>query len=244
MIEIRINSEKLRRLNKIGTGTEGIIYNAGSGLLYKVYKEGFSEQLYSVDNIVRASNRQSLIKNTSLPLGPLYIDERFCGCVLKYHKHYTDIYNVNIFSRKFKMMIVRKLINYVEELTDHNIYHLDLNNKDELHLGQSNVLFSFLGSVQIIDLDGKSTVYTDNFNHNFYQLSLQSLLNLIIDLLFDFDYAGEDIMEADINYLENRLLKMGLSKEIVKMIVRQENIDYMRIGELVDESEKIRKLVL
>ena len=85
---------------EIGRGNDGIVYKTGisnSDELYKLYfrksKIG-SEPCYlelvdekdAVDNIYKAIDRQSYVKRTKLQKRPIYINNRFRGVVIHYHK--------------------------------------------------------------------------------------------------------------------------------------------------------------
>jgi len=144
--------------------------------------------------------------------------------------------------KNLKLKIIRKVISYVKELTDHNIYHLDLANKKVTNEGHSNILISLTGDIQIIDLDGRSTTYTTDFDKDFYNISLQSLMSLIVDLLFDIDLVEYDLMTADYEYLNNYLSRIGLNKELIDRIISSEDLNYEIINEIVDNYSKIKRL--
>lgn len=252
MLELNIKSSDLNSLKKIGEGTEGIVYRTSSGLLFKVYKDKYyitldSEHMkkkYSPRIIRDAANRQPEIQYSTLPLGPLYIDNHFAGCILKEHRHYVNIHNINILPFKTKIRIIKRIIAYVEELTNHYIYHLDLSNKKVCSENHSNILISLGGDIQIIDLDGRSTTYTNSFDTEFFEMTLSSLLNLITDLLFDLDLTSIDLGEEDADYLINRLENLGLPSDLATLAIRQNNVSYESIKELVNASASLKRLTL
>lgn len=250
MIEARIKSEDLKKLSKKGKGTEGTVYKASKRILYKVYRAGldtpvsFNQANYSVQNIIEAASRQPLVKHSTLPLGPLYIDGKFAGCLLKYHRGYINIHNIGMLPKKLKLSIIRKIIMYVKELTDNHIYPLDLANKKGVGNQHSNILISLSGDIQIIDLDGRSTQYTSEFNQTYYEMSLCSLLSLLTDLLFDIEYVIGDTEDEELEYYAEKLSRNGLSENLVTMIRRQDGISYEALNQMVDEAEHVKRLVL
>ena len=104
---------------EIGRGNDGIVYKTGisnSDELYKLYfrksKIG-SEPCYlelvdekdAVDNIYKAIDRQSYVKKTKIQKRPIYINNRFRGVVIHYHKRQIPIY--------FLKYGAKRLIKYV-----------------------------------------------------------------------------------------------------------------------------------
>jgi len=71
---------------------------------------------------------------------------------------------------------------------------------------------------------------------------LQSLMSLIVDLLFDIDLVEYDLMTADYEYLNNYLSRIGLNKELIDRIISSEDLNYEIINEIVDNYSKIKRL--
>lgn len=249
-MEKHISSKEFSKLKPIGEGTEAIVYRAGNGILYKVYKGKYyiaigSEQVkkgYSPRIIEEAASRQQYIQHSTLPLGALYIDDKFKGCVLKEHHGYGDIYNINILPKKLKIKLLKKLVLNVKELLDHDIYHVDLSNKKIPGVHKGNVLFSLTGDIQLIDLDGKSTIYTHRFDSQFYQLTIQSLLALITDLLFELDIE-EEFFE-DIMYITEKLKELGFSESLAETIALQRDSSLEEIDEILEVADKCKRIRL
>lgn len=245
-----ISSKEFSKLKPIGEGTEAIVYRAGDGFLYKVYKGKYyiavgSEQVkkcYSPRLIAEAASRQQYIQHSTLPLGTLYIDDKFKGCVLKEHRGYGDIYNINILPKKIKIKLLRQLVLNVKELIEYNIYHVDLANKKVPGVHKGNVLISLTGDIQLIDLDGKSTIYTHRFDPQFYQLTIESLVALITDLLFELDLE-EEFFE-DIMYITNKLKAFGFSEALAEKIATQNVSSFEEIDEILDMADKCKKIRL
>lgn len=245
---VELETPELLTLKKLGEGSDGIVYKAGNGLLYKLYKQKHyitmdaehMKKMYSPRIIEVATQRQSVIKNSTLPLGSIYINGVFKGCILKYHQGYIGIHNINILPKKLKIKILKQLVHNVKELTDHYIYHFDLSNKKIDTDHHSNVLISLKGNIEIIDLDGKSATYTDDFNSEYYQLTLRSLCSLIVDLLFDLDI--ERCTDEDINYIKERLIQNKIPADLASMIAYQNAPSYDGITEILDVANKTKIL--
>ena len=79
--------------------------------------------IYDAHVIYEATLRQPHITKTDLPKGVIYLDGKFNGCILKNHKHTTDLHNMYFLPRKIKLRILLELLEKLKELTDNNIYH-------------------------------------------------------------------------------------------------------------------------
>ncbi|MBR3162229.1 MAG: hypothetical protein IKF19_05815 [Bacilli bacterium] len=175
------------------------------------------------DGLKLAAKRQKNIYRSSLPVDIVYVDDIFAGCLLK-KINGTDIHKLTGMPTKYKRKIIKSLILDIEELLYNYIYHIDIDNSpysvslfmDEngnirIKKGHSNVLVNKItGKTNIIDLDGKSTIYMERYNYNLEQKCLIGLTRLIIEFLFKID--TDEIKEIDELYFE--LLKKGLSDNI------------------------------
>ena len=188
---------------EIGRGNDGIVYKTGisnSDELYKLYfrksKIG-SEPCYlelvdekdAVDNIYKAIDRQSYVKRTKLQKRPIYINNRFRGVVIHYHKRQIPIYFLKSCPLKIQIVVLKELLVSIEELLDNFIYPRDLALQPYTDYRTSNVLLSFSRKLtpNIIDIDGRSVIYTDDYNEDFYYTALNSYKNLVMQILFDID---------------------------------------------------------
>lgn len=223
----------------IGQGKEGIVYKAKNGLLYKLYRD---PSIYSINPIIKAVNRQSYVKNTTLPLGVIFINDNFSGCILKQHRGYIDIHNITGFPRKIKLIVLRKLLSDIKELSDNFIYHHDLANKRIDKRTHSNILISANNSIEIIDIDGNSTYYSDGYNKNYEEMCYVSLTILMAEILFEIDISN-NLMDADIDVYSFELKKIGLSNEFIRMIFCGQS-SHDQIKELLNyvEKNKIRTI--
>ena len=120
----------------------------------------------------------------------------------------------------------------IEELLKNNIYHIDLcnspfiknstyNNKKRtynIESGHSHVLVNPITlSTHLIDLDGKSTVYTEKSSLSFTRKSLDSLANLITEFLFNIENVDEYELDELINILE----KNGATSYIIDVLIHK-----------------------
>lgn len=199
-------------------------------------KEGL--KLNGIEAVYQAIERQPYIKNTHLQKKPIYIDGHFGGTILHYHRHHTAIANLRLFPKQTQINVLKKLVVAVKELLDNNIYHIDLGLKPETQFREANVLISLsLNPIPaIIDIDGKSAIYTESFNQNYYQMSLRSLKDLIVGLLFDIE--AESLDDLDIDFLEDELLKMGVEVKYIRPILDPEF--YFEIPEINDFLDSIK----
>ena len=241
--KIELSDKELNSLKskRIGSGTESIVYNGKNNLAYKIYRTD-SELLresptyslddirfiYSEENIIEAMRRQPYVSKTDLPVCPIYHDDRFIGCALKKHNFCVPIQNIMILPIKNRIIILRRLLDAVKELCDNYIYHIDLSVKEIDTSRHSNVLVGMDGKPQIIDLDGKSTIYTPSYNSNLEYRSYVSLCALITEILFDIDVEEvEEEYEVDTSIA--RLVDYGISyslaEDIIRLDVSHEKID-------------------
>lgn len=174
----------------------------------------------AIDRIVK---RQENLKRNNLPKGPVYFNNKFAGC---YYKKLSgiQIHKLTGLPIKHKYKLIKSLLLDIEELINNNIYHIDLANsylhesylddeegKSILSTGHSHILINPFGKLtNIIDLDGKSTIYTENYSFEYEQMCLVSLCTLLIEFLFAID--TREIKEID--EIEFELSKFGLNKEL------------------------------
>lgn len=127
---------------------------------------------------------------------------------------------------KYKKIIIKEVIESVEELLKNYIYHVDLanspnaqslrvNSRGEIeNVGHSHVLVNpFNLKTNIIDLDGKSTIYTERKREDYERKSMYGLCILILEFLLNVDFKE---YEENIDELFNSLEKMNISKEFIE----------------------------
>ncbi|HHT38804.1 MAG TPA: hypothetical protein GXZ95_05315 [Mollicutes bacterium] len=197
------------------------------------------KKVYSVDYVNEAVKRQPMVKNTTLPLGAIYIDNRFGGVILKEHKGHFDIHNIAILPLKSRLNILKKVLENLKELCDNNIYPIDFGNRSKNIYDHSNILVNIKGNVEFIDLEGRSTIYTREPNDNLKVKAYAEFYFLFLDIMFDEILDGE--YEEDIDYVEHSLERKNLSKEYIKYIRKYDYLEYDVLKNLVSDFVKIKR---
>ena len=192
-------------------------------------------------NIKQAIRKKDIIKRSNLPTNLVYINEAFAGCLLK-KINGIQIHKLSGMPYKYKKKIIKNLLLDIEELLNNYIYHTDIanspysvslfmdeNNNIKAQKGHSHILVNpFNLKTNIIDLDGKSTTYTNNYNYILEEKCLINLTRLIIEFLFKID--TDEIKEID--EIEFELLKLGLKEHIAHKFA---NYSFESIKELKKE---------
>ena len=192
------------------------------------------KKVYDQRVIYDAMERQKNITGTTLPLAPIYLDGKFKGCVLKNHHPYINIHSLFLLPKNTKLKILSNLLKKVKELTDNNIYHCDLANYKVDEYTHSNVLINpFNLNTQIIDVDGKSTVYSKKYNKALYNRTYLNFNLLAIKYLYDIDY-DKDYQDEDIDSLISELMEItGLGYNILYNILDYQYTTYEKNEELL-----------
>jgi hypothetical protein len=172
-------------------------------------------KLYSKDTIAEVVKKGQFVKRSHLPKGPVYLDSKFVGCFLQKISG-IPIHNFRNMPRSFKRTIIASLVDDVEELLNHFIYPIDLHNSPfstiqyldshgnlQILQGHSHVLVSLLKrKTHLLDLDGKSTIYTDYFDQNLYQQTLHNFTLLLLEFLHGFIFLNEYYEDMDVFFYE------------------------------------------
>lgn len=193
-----------------------------------------------INSVYKAIERQKYIQRTKLQKRPIYIDGNFGGTVLHYHKKQLPIGILKLFPLNIQLKVLRELLISEEELLDNYIYHVDLSLKTDQQYKKANVLLSCYPFLypNIIDIDGKSAVYTESYNSTYYQKSLRTYKNLVTEILFDID--SEKIDDADYEYLNDKLSNLGIKEKFILPILDVESfMDINCIHEFLDDMDKI-----
>lgn len=197
-----------------------------------------------------AQERQLKVTQTHLPQNSVYIDGKFAGCTLLTIRG-IQIHKLIGLPLALKKKIMKKVLFNVKELMDNYIYHLDLDNspftKDNYFVndegksevvGHSHVIINPVTlKPQLIDLDGKSTVYTDSYSKKLEQQSLASFNRLMIEFMLGID-LDEYKDEADLAYILERI---GVDIEYIDMLVSN-NMSYEDINKFIDSVNGIKKI--
>lgn len=203
--------------------------NYNEPLTYFSYN-GEDIRLRTKDAIFLAIERQKNIQHTALPQNVAYVDNHFAGCILKTIKG-VQIHKLMGLPLSLRIKIIEQIITATTELLDNNIYHIDLanspysrtvherNGKLIHEFGHSHILVNpFTLNAQIIDLEGKSTIYTERFNEEYYHDSLVGLTTLIIEFLLKINY---DDYEEELESLEYFLNSIDIDKCFHESIINK-----------------------
>jgi hypothetical protein len=191
---------------------------------YYVDNEGV-RKIYSIDQIDEAIKRQQNIKQTSLPLGPIYIDNRLGGVVLKYHKGYFNFHIISMLSQKLRLEMLKIVLEKLKELCDNNIYPIDYANQSDGPHPHSNILINIKEDVQFIDLEGKSTMYTKDSSRYYESIAYAEFYFLVLDIMYG-EKLSEEMSEEDLEYMENYLKERGFDEGYIKYLRNPYNLNY------------------
>jgi len=198
-----VNIAKIKKEDRIEIRKKNIIHY--------IDKEGVT--LSKEDSLKKAIELQRDIKLSSLPKGIIYVNQRVKGCILKYHSYTTNIYNTRIYRRKIRLLIFKKILERIKELTEHNIYHLDICQKPTEESKNTNILLRFLWQPEVVDLEGKSTTYTE-FDSEYLREKVELGLNILFFELLAKDEL-EDFLETEEHIMSEILWENGFSENII-----------------------------
>lgn len=187
-------------------------------------------KLYSKDTITEVVKKGQNVKRSHLPKGPVYLDSKFVGCFLQKISG-IPIHNFRNMPNSFKRAIITSLFDDVEELLNHFIYPIDLHNSPfstiqyldsqgslQILQGHSHVWVNLLKrQTHLLDLDGKSTIYTDYFDEHLYQQTLQNFSLLLLEFLHGFVFLNEYYEEIDVFLYE--LQNLGVDPTFAQHVV-------------------------
>ncbi len=202
-------------------------------ILRYIDQEGI--RLTREEALYKAIERQKDIHQTFLPENVIYVNGRVKGCVLHEHAHALKIHRIETFPLRYRLSILKELLNKERELIEHNIYHIDLAQRPTNELPNTNVLFQFPNVPQIIDLDGHSAIYTEFFSDKALKRTEDSFAMLVMEILTqmnletyldNMDISGlfspveleniliEDIWRASKNLLDPEMIRSFLHHEL------------------------------
>ena len=184
-------------------------------------------KLAASEAITAAIRRQGNIKRTKLPLASVYYNNKFIGCIIE-KLNGIGIHKLQWLPMNMKIKIINSVIDDLDELMQNHVYHRDLSNSpyagvgyiDEngeyvYETGHSHVLVNPLTlKTNIIDLDGKSTIYTERENEALKNDAIRELLVLVMEYLLLVnlvDYTPTDY-ESDYPYLINMMEQYGYDR--------------------------------
>lgn len=197
-----------------------------------IYNEESDERLKlpSKNAIKLAIEKQKRITKTRLPKNLVYVEKIFAGCLIDYQKG-IQIHKLKGLPFSLKRQITLEILKIVRELIENNIYHVDLDNSPYssksvfIHsngtkelVGHSHILVDYRLHPHLIDLEGKSTIYTQRKDELYEHECLFRLMNLIFDFLFDIDIDGLYNIDFEKEALEFELEKAGVDDKHIAIV--------------------------
>ncbi len=197
--------------------------------------------LHSEIALKKIIERQKDIKYTHLPIGSVYLNGYFAGCMLK-KIHGIQIHKLIGLPLKYRKKIYLNILKCEAELLKNNIYHCDLSNSPYTDVlislpdghtitkGHSHIIVNpFNLQTHFIDLDGKSTIYTEQNNEKLKQKSLEELAKLTTEFLLkvnldDYkEYPEEMIPELE----EHQIYDCNLQQKIYEANMTLEELEQL-----------------
>ena len=179
------------------------------------------------------AEKQLKVVKTQLPKKLVYVDGKFVGVLLKKVK-VIQIHKLTGAPFKLRKKIALEVIAAVKELLENNIYHEDLGNSpfsetpSPTHgeynpsYGHSHILLNpFTMKINIIDLEGKSAIYTNYIDKAEEEISLTNLTTLLFEFLYQVDEREYDLdgyANEENYYVQRELVKHGIEEETAKRV--------------------------
>lgn len=200
-------------------------------LTYYTYAKNEDVKLLPKEAIYKAIERRHEISLTSLPIGVVYLNNHFAGCILERQKG-IQIHKLTGLPLNIKKKIYLNVLKAEAELLKNNVYHVDLSNSPYAQKtvilpdqtittsGHSHILVNpFNLDCRLIDLEGKSTIYTENKNELFTYQSLRDFTILTLEFLLKLDW---DELGNYPDELEDELLKKEIPENLRDKLINQE----------------------
>lgn len=173
MEKVHINYIDLSKFlsNQLASGSKSIISMYDENRIIKIYND------YTIDrsaNFKILNEASRVITKTHLPQTVVYYNKFIIGCLMKYYKNYYHLNHLSNYQQDFIASSLNLLIEKVKELTNNDLYPVDIY--------YENVLFNNDGNVEIIDLDDDGLVYSKTNEH--LNTVLTNLTGTIIEVLF------------------------------------------------------------
>ena len=203
------------------------------------YQDSEGVSLTVRDGLNRAMDKGLKIIQTRLPEKIITVDGRVKGCVYPYYKFTRGIYKSFRKTFKTRLKICKDLLIKVQELLDNNIYPVDLCNKNKTKIfnkNDNNVLLDLKNKPIIIDLEGRSTLYTDYNNPSLKSKSYYSLTLLILEILTK-EILTIPLEEEAIDEVYSILYNFGLSDELIYNILN-DDVSRDDIDQIMEIAEK------
>jgi len=153
-----------------------------------------------------------------LPQNIITVDSQVVGCTYKRYNTIFGIYALSLLPINKRKEVLKELLIKIQELLDNNIYLVTLAQKNlifPLLKNDSNILLSYRLEPLIIDLDGISAIYTEEYKETYYKETLVSLSKLIFEILLGQDLPWEYLDENQDEFL-SLCEKFGLDCHLAK----------------------------
>lgn len=190
------------------SGSEAKLYIADNDL-YKIYNKNNISSIYHLLCLI---SKQNCLKNTILPNGIIIQNDELKGIRIPYFKDYKIIYD--LINKEYKIKILKIIMNHLKELTDNNIYPMDLNSEGILVKEED---------VKIIDLDTFTTHINKNIEHEKLIFVLKLYLNIILELMYPDFEPIRDLLNLE-SYLENKKINKSIIHDITKNNITYNNL--------------------
>lgn len=217
------DSEELG-LKKIGNGTEADVYVYNKDMLIKLYKKELIEsnpEIYNEDRILEIADKKRVIKKSKLTYGPVYINGKFRGCALYYHRFAPNFNFIGYLPyNDYKFNRINDVLDELEELDENNMYYLDLT--------PNNILVPKFKKTELIDADGKS-IELSKCKDDFYRKKMYGgFFYLLFETVFGlyYDEIKEYINDDEFNLLLDNIFDEYHISDEFREEFKKEMFDY------------------
>lgn len=236
---ITITQKDLKWYRKLGEGRDAIVYSAPHSKAYKIYKNPTNKNYVGVLKMIQDNNYN--IKLSHLPQGAIYSkDGAFIGSLLERVYGKQIHYVFPSLSREKQIILLKRVVAAVKELTKNYIYPCDIANTPLLPRKRSNILVDRKLNPQLIDIDGSGAKYRSEYN-KYDQYDVDRALSILFaDLVFDMPFE-EDPERYEVDWLREKLINNGFDRDVADKISIYE-ADYEVIDEAIKQYSLIPKI--
>ena len=225
--------KNLRPFNKVMVN-ESIYYTDNDGVI-----------LSRDEAIKKAIAKQEKVRLTKLPQNSIYLNGKIIGCVYKYHPNKLGIYASSYLPLKKRLLVCKRIMVKVKELLNNNIYPVTLSQSEDFFPFRrkgSNVLIGIDLEPIIIDLDGISAYYSDNYSEKYYNRTLLSLSSLVLELLSRVELANN--IKDDENIIEEYIERMnyaGIPSSLSRKFFDNYRLEISELEDIIKTLELTKK---
>ncbi len=236
---ITITQKDLKWYRKLGEGRDAIVYSAPHKKAYKIYKDSTNKDYVGALKMIQENNYD--IKLSHLPECAIYSkDGAFIGSLLERVYGKQIHYVFPSLSREKQIILLKRILSAVKELTNNYIYPYDLANTPLLTGKRSNILVDRKLNPQLIDIDGSGAEYRREYNKDDQYYVDRALSILFLDLAFDMPFE-EEPEQCEIDWLEYKLINNGFDKDVAEKLSMYE-ANYEVIDEAIKQYSLIPKI--